>query len=75
MGLVHAWEEGKMFYMFYKSFVTTFLILSIKTLVKAHPKWEDDNATPFRVLFCLVFMLAQSAGIAVIIMIIYNMWK
>jgi len=60
--------------MFYKFFVTTFLIMLIWTVVKAHPKWQDDTANPMKVLFCLVFMLTQSVVIAGIIMVIYNIW-
>ena len=60
---------------FYKFFVTTFLILLIKTLVKAYPEWEDKHGTFFKVLFCLLFMLIQSVGIAAIVMVIYNIWK
>lgn len=61
--------------MFYRFFVTVFMLFSIHIIFKAKPEWEDNSATTKKVLFCLVFMLIQSVVIAGLAMIIYSIWR
>lgn len=61
--------------MFYKFFMTTFLILFIQTMIRTRPEWKNNRTRTRVAVHCVIFMLIQSVVIASAVLIIYNMWK